>query len=260
MKKLLMSLGLLALVSCTSTSPTGRTQVLLVNKDQMTQMGIKSFDAMKQETKISTDKKLNNYVQCVSNQIIKTIPKDWQSGWEIVVFDSDMVNAFALPGKKIGVYTGILNVAQSADQLAAIIGHEVGHVIANHSNERASQNKIAGVATQAAQIATQGTEYEAYATKGLGLAAQYGFLLPFSRAHESEADVIGLKYLIKAGFKPEESQQLWRNMAKVGGKAPSEFTSTHPSADTRIDNLGAHIQKFKEQGIKALQPRPSCSR
>lgn len=258
MKKIiLIGLTALLLVAC-AKSPTGRSQLILVDSGTMDKMGVQSFDGIKQAEKISTDRKLNNYVQCVSKPILKVLPTEWQNDWEIVVFESDAINAFALPGRKIGVYTGILKVTENADQLAAIIGHEVGHVIANHSNERASQQQVTGVALTAGQVLSKGTEYEAYASKGLQVAAQFGFLLPYSRLHESEADVIGLKYLMEAGFKPEESQQLWRNMAKAGGKAPAEFMSTHPAAKTRIDNLGAHIEKFKAEGVKAKFSRPNC--
>ncbi|WAJ69056.1 M48 family metallopeptidase [Catenovulum adriaticum] len=260
MKKLLVFvLTFLFVVAC-AKSPTGRSQFILVDSDTMAQMGLESFEAMKEEQKVSTNKNLNQYVQCVARPILKTLPADWQDGWEIVVFDSEQVNAFALPGRKIGVYTGILGVAENADQLAAIIGHEVGHVIANHGSERVSQSTAANAVMQGASLLSQGSEYQQAIMTGLGLGAQFGVLLPYSRTHESEADVIGLKYLIEAGFKAEESMALWENMNKLGGERPMEFMSTHPAPDTRINNLAKHIESYRSQGVKAQFSRPNCSR
>ncbi|WP_017445654.1 M48 family metallopeptidase [Gayadomonas joobiniege] len=253
----MLVVGLLA--SC-AKSPTGRNQILLYGDEQMAEMGLQSFSAIKQEEKISKDPKLNAYVSCVADQIIKVLPDEWKSDWEVVVFDSEQVNAFALPGRKIGVYTAILNVAENQDQLAAIMGHEVGHVIAHHGAERVSQNSLAQAALQIGQVATQGSEYQAATMAVMGLGAQYGVLLPYSRTHESEADVIGLKYLMEAGFKPEASMQLWRNMNKLGGDRPMEILSTHPAPETRIENLANHIEKYKQEGVKALYQRPNCSR
>ncbi|MER2493585.1 M48 family metallopeptidase [Catenovulum sediminis] len=262
MKKII-SLGLAAVLLVSlgcAKSPTGRSQLILFDGDKMAQMGLESFETIKQEQKVSTDPKLNQYVGCVADQIIKVLPDEWRSDWEVVVFDSEQVNAFALPGRKIGVYTGILNVAENADQLAAIMGHEVGHVIASHGAERVSHNTAAQMALKLGAAATQGTEYQQATMSVLGLGAQYGVLLPYSRTHESEADVIGLKYLMQAGFKAEESMELWKNMNALGGERPMEILSTHPAPDTRINNLAEHIEKFRAQGVKALYPRPNCRR
>lgn len=257
--KTLLSLLLLTsvLASC-AQSPTGRSQFIMFDADKMAKMGIDSFESIKQEQKISTDTKTNQYVGCVADAIIRVLPAEWQEGWEVVVFDSEQVNAFALPGRKIGVYTGILAVAEDADQLAAIMGHEVGHVIANHGGERVSQNTAANMVLQGAAVMTQGSEYQQATMSVLGLGAQYGVLLPYSRTHESEADVVGLKYMMEAGFKPEASMKLWENMNKLGGNKPMEILSTHPAPETRIDNLADHIKKYRAQGVTAKFARPSC--
>ncbi len=260
MKKLLVFISTLCVVVACAKSPTGRSQFIFVDGDTMAKMGVESFTAMKEEEKVSTDKKVNAYVECVAEPILKVLPEGWQTDWEIVVFDSEQVNAFALPGRKIGVYTGILNVAENQDQLAAIIGHEVGHVIANHSGERVSQSSAANLAMQGASVLSQGSEYQQAIMTGLGLGAQFGVLLPYSRTHESEADIIGLKYLIEAGFKAEESMALWENMNKLGGERPMEFMSTHPAPETRINNLAKHIQSYRSQGVKAKFSRPNCSK
>lgn len=222
-------------------------------------MGISSFDELKQKEKISADKKTNQYVQCVSNAVIKNVPKSAHSGdWEIVVFDSPQVNAFALPGGKIGVYTGILKVTENQDQLAAIIGHEVAHVIERHSNERLSSNQLAqmGAAAGSAILTQQGVENkETWMMAGMAI-AQYGFLMPYSRMHESEADIVGQDLMAKSGFQPKAAIALWQNMAKQSAGAPPEFLSTHPSNQTRIDDLTKHLDKSTK--FYKSKNRPSC--
>ncbi|NTS77583.1 M48 family metallopeptidase [Catenovulum sp. SM1970] len=259
MKKLAILLAATALLTACAKSPTGRNQLIIVDANAMTKMGAQSFEDMKGKEKVSTDKKLNQYVQCVAKPILQVLPAKWQDNWEIVVFDSEQVNAFALPGRKIGVYTGILNVTENSDQLAAIIGHEVGHVIANHGAERVSQSTAANALMAGAAVASKDSPYQGAIMAGLGLGAQYGALLPYSRLHESEADVLGLKYLIEAGYQADQSMALWQNMAKLSdGKRPMELLSTHPAPQTRINNLAKHIKKYQSQGVVAQMPRPSC--
>lgn len=159
-----------------------------------------------------------------------------QGEWEVVVFYSAQVNAFALPGGKVGVYTGILNVTENQDKLAAIIGHEVGHVIEHHSNERLSANKVSNVAVAAIDVENKGLW-----VAGLGLGVQYGLIMPYSRSHESEADIVGQDLMARSGFAPEASVQLWKNMSKLSKDAPPEFISTHPSNETRIKQLNANL-------------------
>jgi predicted Zn-dependent protease len=153
------------------------------------------------------------------------------------------VNAFALPGGKIGVYTGILNVTENQDQLAAIIGHEVGHVIEHHSNERLSANKVSNVGMAVAAIALGASDVDNKGlwVAGLGLGVQYGIIMPYSRSHESEADIVGQDLMARSGFAPQASVQLWKNMSKLSKDAPPEFMSTHPSNETRIKQLNAHL-------------------
>jgi predicted Zn-dependent protease len=177
------------------------------------------------------------------------------------------VNAFALPGRKIGVYRGMLAVAENSSQLAAVIGHEVGHVLARHGNERVSQATAAQL-SQTAVAATVASADMSSATgqlimAGVGLGAQYGVLLPYSRAHESEADLIGLQLMAKAGFDPRESVTLWQNMASAsGGQAPPELVSTHPSNETRIASLQANLPAAieLEKQARAQGYRPGCRR
>jgi predicted Zn-dependent protease len=258
--KLLTCLIIIAITGCAKSS-TGRNQITLFSNSELSKMGITSFEELKQKEKISTDKKTNQYVQCVANAVIKNVPKSAHSGnWEIVVFDSEQVNAFALPGGKIGVYTGILKVTENQDQLAAIIGHEVAHVIERHSNERLSSNQLTqmGAAAGSVILSQQGVENkEAWMMAGMAI-AQYGFLMPYSRMHESEADIVGQDLMAKSGFQPKAAIALWQNMAKLSKGAPPEFLSTHPSNKTRIDDLTHHLDKSAKH--YESKNRPSCSK
>jgi len=218
MKKLLLSAVVAQLLlSACSTSSSGRNQIMLYSNTELSKMGATSFEQMKAEVKISKDPATNQFVQCVADAITVNVPKSAHDGdWEVVVFDSPQINAFALPGGKIGVYTGILNVTENQDQLAAIMGHEVGHVIEHHSNERLSSNQVAqgGLALAGVVLAVQSNENQALWMAGLGLGVQYGVLMPYGRAHESEADIVGQDLMARSGFEPSASIKLWENMAK----------------------------------------------
>jgi predicted Zn-dependent protease len=244
MKKIISVCFILLALSACSTSSTGRKQVSLYSNAELNQMGITSFDQMKKEIPISKDKATNDFVLCVADAITANVSQSAHQGeWEVVVFDSAQVNAFALPGGKIGVYTGILNVTENQDQLAAIIGHEVGHVIEHHSNERLSANKVSNVGMAVAAIALGASDVDNKGlwVAGLGLGVQYGIIMPYSRSHESEADIVGQDLMARSGFAPQASVQLWKNMSKLSKDAPPEFMSTHPSNETRIKQLNAHL-------------------
>ncbi len=246
------------------TSPTGRSQLLLYSDAELDQMGATSFEQQKQEVPISQDATTNAYVDCVAQAIVSQLEPSMRSGWEVRVFASSEVNAFALPGRKIGVYQGLLGVARTPDQLAAVIGHEVGHVLAHHGNERISQAALAQVSQAAVAAAVQSANMSTQAGQmvmaGFGLGTQYGVLLPYSRAHESEADSIGLDLMAKAGFDPRASVVLWQNMSAASGQAPPEWTSTHPSNESRIDDLQAHMAEAEQLAAQALAAgrRPDC--
>lgn len=251
---LLLSIGLL---SC-AKSPTGRNQVILFSDSQMSELGATSFEQMKAEQKISQDKATNAYVQCVTDRILQYVPKQSSfDKWEVVVFDSPQVNAFALPGGKIGVYTGLLKVAVNQDQLATVIGHEIAHVLANHSNERISQAQLANTGLQLSNAALSNQEYRNEIVALMGAGVQYGVLLPYGRTQESEADIVGLQLMAKAGFNPYQSIELWKNMARAsGGNQPPELLSTHPSHDTRIKDLDSEAKTLPGYSGK----EPNCRR
>ena len=231
----------LGLASC-AVSPTGRDQLVMFSPSDMNQMGAAAFDEIKAETP-AAGAYLSRYVECVANAVVAVLPGDQAQGWEVEVFDKDEPNAFALPGKKIGVFKGLLDVADRQDQLAAVIGHEIGHVLAQHGNERMSSQFVVGAGLTVAVIMMRRREsYEGrQAMALLGLGAQVGILLPYSRSHESEADRIGLELMAKAGFDPAASVELWQNMSRLGGARPPEFLSTHPSNRTRIRALQAQV-------------------
>lgn len=259
--KLLVTVFLILLSSC-ATSPEGRTQFKLIPDNEMNAMGVQSFEQIKQATPVSKDPAITQYVRCIANTIIPHVAQNPDpSQWEIQVFEDDQANAFALPGYKIGVYTGLLKYAKNQDQLAAVIGHELAHVIAKHGNERVSSQ----IATQAGMeiagvlLGSKQDSNNALIMAGLGLGVQFGITLPFSRSHESEADLIGLDLMAKAGFNPEESVHLWENMSRAGN-SPPEFMSTHPSGSTRIKQLRERIPKASPYYQQAVSngKRASC--
>ncbi len=247
-----------------ATSPTGRHQLLLVGDGQMNSMGTQAFSEMKSKQAIEHDPAVNAYVKCVAGAVAREASdKTGVKDWEIVVFRDPSANAFALPGGKIGVHTGILSVANTADQLGAVLGHEVGHVIARHGNERVSQAMAAQGGLAIASVATSGSKDQATLMAALGLGTQFGVLLPHGRKQESEADLIGLDLMARAGFNPEQSVELWRNMAKAsGGKQPPQWLSTHPSNEKRMEDLTAHMASARTtyQSAMAAGRRPSCSK
>lgn len=269
MKSLILLISLIifsAMLPSCATSPMGRKQMLLMPESQMASMGLKSFDELKKTTPIEKDPKINAYVKCITDPLLKAAgPVDGVQSWNVVVFKDPQVNAFALPGGEIGVYTGIIKVAATPAQLAAVLGHEIGHVMAKHGNERVSQGLATQVALQGTAFALQKDGQIDKKTQlivaALGVGLQFGVTLPFSRTHESEADIIGLELMSKAGFDPEQSVTLWQNMSQAsGGKAPAQWMSTHPSNKTRIDNLSKNIPKYEPYYQKAKEngTAPHC--
>jgi predicted Zn-dependent protease len=265
LKKLLLTGTCAVLIAACAQSPTGRRQIMLFNDAELGKMGAQTFETMKAETPISKDTRTNNYVKCVTNSLLMVTPNDMRAqNWEIVVFESDQVNAFALPGGKIGVYTGLLKVAENQEQLAAVIGHEIAHVIAGHSNERLSTNQALQtvLALGDAGMKAYGVKYQQELMTAFGLGAQFGVALPFSRAHESESDIIGLELMSNAGFEPRQAVNLWQNMAAAGSGGTPEFMSTHPLPETRIKDLREKMpdamKLYNER--KAKSALPQCKR
>lgn len=248
-----------AMLTACATSPTGRSQLIFMPDAQVNSMGLQAFAEIKKKTPMSHNAKQNQFVQCV----VHAITPEVGGQWEAVVFEDNSVNAFALPGGKIGINTGLLKVTANQDQLATVIGHEIAHVLARHSNERLSQETAVkgGLAVTQAVAAPQSTLGQAGMAM-LGLGAQYGILMPYSRLHESEADSMGLDLMAKAGFNPRQSILLWKRMAQANQGQPPEFLSTHPSHSTRIQDLQNRMPRALQlqQQAHALGKQPHCAK
>ena len=259
-RRWLLSLSAAILITACATSPLGRSQLILFPESEMAQMGAAAFQNIQQETPVSSEARVNGYVTCVSEHILRAMGER-PSEWEIKVFDNEAANAFALPGRKIGVYTGLLDVAENQGQLATVIGHEIAHVQAKHSNERVSTNFVTQSGLQLAQIAVGAdTPMKQQLLGLLGVGAQYGVVLPFSRTQEAEADLIGLELMAQAGFDPRESVKLWQNMQAAAGERLPEFMSTHPSSERRITELNARMREYLQISTQARAAgrNPDC--
>ncbi len=224
-----------ALAGCQAAPITGRSQLILLPESQDAQMGLSAYQQIKSESRISNDPELNRRVQEVGRRIAAVSPHP-EYDWEFTLFENDEPNAFALPGGKVGVNTGLFKVAKNDDQLAAVMAHEVGHAIARHGAERVSQQMVMQIGLAGLGL---GLGNQAYVDLAAA-AATLGLILPFSRGQEAEADHIGLIYMAEAGYDPRESIELWRNFESLGG-APPEFLSTHPSPGSRIERLQAQM-------------------
>ncbi|MFY0989667.1 M48 family metallopeptidase [Halomonas sp. C05BenzN] len=252
----------IALTACT-TSPTGRQQLTMVSDAELNQMGAKAFEQYQQDLPAAGGA-AQRYAQCVADALVAVLPeRERAQEWQIRVFESEQANAFALPGGYMGVNTGLLDIAENQDQLAAVIGHEMAHVLARHANERVSTQAATqlglSVLGSASGLQGQGGEQLMAA---LGMGAQYGILLPFSRRHESEADVVGLQIMADAGFDPRASLALWENMSAQGNAQPPAWMSTHPSHGQRMGGLQAQMDSALaryEQARRAGR-QPNCPR
>ncbi|HZH48617.1 MAG TPA: M48 family metallopeptidase [Nitrospira sp.] len=265
-------IGLLALTSGCETNPyTGRSQLLMTSVSQEMQMGAQAYSQVKSDPKVklSQDPREIEPVKRVASHIIEAAKRSKyaeeakQFQWEVTVIKDDKtMNAFALPGGKIAVYTGIFPVAKTEAGLAAVLGHEVTHALARHGAERMSQGQLTNAALQVVGAAAGASGVNPLLSQGamaaLGAGAQVGVLLPFSRKHESEADYIGILLAADAGYDPRESVHLWERMEQLsGGGGPSEFLSTHPGHETRIEQL----QKWMPEAMgiyQSKQPVPAA--
>ncbi|MCP9468403.1 MAG: M48 family metallopeptidase [Nitrospira sp.] len=249
----LLLVGGMTVAGCETNPYTGRSQLLMTSISQEMQLGEQAYAQVKSDPNIrlSRDPREVEPVKRVAARIIEAAKRSKyaemakQFEWEVTVIKDDRTaNAFALPGGKIAVYTGIFPVARTEAGLAAVMGHEVIHALARHGAERMSQGQLTNAALQVAGAAigaSGGNPLLGQATMAaLGLGAQVGVLLPFSRKHESEADYVGILLAADAGYDPRESVGLWERMAELSsGGGPAEFLSTHPSHGTRIEQLKA---------------------
>jgi predicted Zn-dependent protease len=211
----------------------------LVPQGQVAEAGQQAWQQIRSETPASSNQQYQATADRVSRRVLEAAGLDPKE-WEVVVFADPQANAFALPGKKIGVYEGMFKVAQNDAQLAAVIGHEIGHVEAGHPEERMSTEAATQLGVNLASTVLGGGNNQLVAGL-LGAGAQYGIGLPFSRNQELEADRLGLKYMAQAGYDPREAVELWKRMESAGGAQPPTFLSTHPAPGQRIEQLQAQM-------------------
>ena len=262
MKHSLAALVMVGVLSAcaTTTSSTGRTQYVgAVSEQQLHQLGAQAFTEARQKGPLSTDARQNAYVRCVVDALVRQLPAaQRQLAWETAVFAQDEPNAFALPGGKVGINSGLFKVARSQDQLAAVVAHEIGHVVERHHDERITRQMGAAGAVQL--LGVLAGDYGQLASQGGSMLAQTGFLLPGSRAQESEADVVGQRLMAQAGFDPRAAVELWQNMIAAGGSRPPQWLSTHPDPQSRIAELQSRAQQLVPtwEQARAAGRRPSC--
>ena len=229
------------------TNEAGRATHLALSPAQEETLGLQSYQQVLSESETVRSGPEFDLVSGVAVRLAQATRKDFK--WAVSVVRSPQVNAFCLPGGKIVVYTGILPVAQSAAGLATVLGHEMAHATLRHGSERMLGQKLTQTAMNGVQFSLGDMSYDQRRAwmGAIGASAQYGVLLPFDRNHESEADQIGLGYMARAGYDPNEAITFWERMSQAGGDQPFEFMSTHPSHGTRIARLKELLPKAMEE-------------
>ena len=229
---------------------TGRTQLVDMDRQQEAALGLQSYRQILSQSNVVPRGEVVDVVREIGQRIAAAAGEDDPGfQWEFNVIQSDQANAFALPGGKVAVYTGIIPVVENRDGLAVVMGHEIAHAIARHGAERMALQKLTQIGTMAAgmSMGDLSVQQQRMVMGALGAGAQFGMLLPFSRKHESEADYIGLKYLAKACFDPTEAPKLWQRMSQHNqGQRPPEWQSTHPSGETRIRQFEEWMAEAQE--------------
>lgn len=254
-----------ALSGCATNPETGARQFLLVGDSQLSQMAASSWADAKAKTPTSNDPRYTRRLANIGGRIARGANKENEQ-WDYAVFDTDTKNAFVLPGNRVGFYKGMMDFADNDDQIAGIMGHEVGHVTGRHAAERVSQqmagqlavmggtilagsqgqkacNKYSG--TQRNQCLSNANRNTRMINGALGMGFQLGILLPYSRRHESQSDLLGAKYMHKAGYDPYQSVRLWEKMAEANPRRQPELLSTHPDPSRRARDLHNYI-KYQE--------------
>jgi len=271
LKYLIVVVLLAVFASGCSTTPTGRKQLTLKSDATLAAESTRAMAQLRATSALITDRATIDYVACVADAIVGTLDDEAAAlYWEMAIVNNPEVNAFVMPGGKIVVKSGIMSVAKNQHQLAAVMGHEVAHVTANHANERATRSDLTGFGIEVLAAVLVGDSanyysrnYDPNMASGIygaaGTFGQLGLLNPFSRMQESEADDIGLIYMAKAGFDPREAVTLWQNMNSSAetAKVP-EFLSTHPSGDSRIESMVSQLPEalayYNEAQANGLNP------
>lgn len=233
----------------------------LFSEEYENQLGVQAYAEETAKQRVITGTAEAQMIERVGRKIAAASGKDYQ--WEFKLLDAPQtVNAFCLPGGKVAIYTGILKVTQNENGLAAVMGHEVAHATQRHGGKRMTQGLLTSVALAAAEaglaISDMSSEAKVGVMGALGLGAQVGVILPFSRSHETEADDVGLRYAIRAGYDPWEAPKLWERMAQLGSAGP-EFLSTHPDPAGRAEYLRSRIPQLLAEERPA-QGQPAVRR
>jgi predicted Zn-dependent protease len=265
MKKSLIisAIGVLAIAYSCATNPfTGKKTMALVPDSEIFPSAFQQYGQFLAENKVISGTKDAIRVETVGTKI-KVAAERWLTAngnagyltnykWEYKLVENKELNAWCMPGGKIVVYTGILPVMKDDSGMAAVMGHEVAHALANHGQQRMSAGmlqQLGGVAVGVA-VGSKSPETQQMIMQAYGVGSQVGVMLPFSRDHESEADMIGLTLMAIAGYNPESAVLLWERMSAQGGQAPPEIMSTHPSNETRIANLRSLLPQAKAEAAK----------
>lgn len=265
MRNALILASTLCLLAGCATTPGGRSQLLLVDERQAGAMGIEAFAQIRERGTIADDARLRGHVDCVTRALIDQLPPAWQRlDWEVELFVDPAANAFALPGGKVGVNTGMLDLAADQDRLAAVIGHELAHVVYRHGAERMSQQLVAQAGLSAAALLAdaRSPDNSRLLLGALGAGAQVGVLLPFSRHHETEADLEGQRLMARAGFDPAAALALWQAMDAQGGARPPTWLSTHPNPGGRLRALQEELPASRVlfEQARSTGRQPQCRR
>ncbi|MDE1206594.1 M48 family metallopeptidase [Tenacibaculum larymnensis] len=266
MKKIIALTFLAAfLVECSTVPITGRKRLNFVNDAQILPASFAQYKGFLEENKLSTNTAKTNEIRRVGKNISTAVDRFMRANgmkaeadayeWEFNLVEDKTVNAWCLPGGKVVFYTGILPICANEDGIAAVMGHEVAHAFAKHGQERMSTGQLQQLGGVALALGTQNSENAEMWNMAYGLGTQVGVMLPFSRQHETEADKLGLVFMIMAGYKGEEAAEVWVRMSqRSGGGAPPEFMSTHPSNQTRIQTLRNFLPEAKKLAAKYNVP------
>lgn len=263
-----------SLSACATNAETGRKQFLAFapGEAQLGEAAASSWDALKKQTPTSQDSRYTNRLKTIGDRISRGAGRQDQQ-WDYAVFDTDTLNAFVLPGNRVGFYKGMMDFADNNDQIAGIMGHEVGHVAGAHARERyslqvASQAAVVGTAViggttlnrrcnnvpteQRQSCLNNANRNTQYLVQAIGLGAQIGLVLPYSRRHESESDLLGANYAYRAGYDPYQSVKLWEKMAANNPNRPPEWLSTHPDPSNRARTLHDYIKRQEDLGSQGF--------
>lgn len=236
--------AVLAVSGCATNPETGRSQLIgLISESELQQASLQAWAQQVQREPTWTNRVAQARLERVGQRIVTAAGRGNQR-WEFRLFDSDEKNAFVLPANKVGFYRGLYEICDVDDYIATVLGHETGHVTGRHAQERYSREMATQTALQVA-----GTQVNSQVLMAaLGLGAQVGLSLPFSREQESEADILGINYMHRAGYDPNQAIPFWQRMQEGGGSRPPEFMSTHPDPANRVARIRAYIQQREQEG------------